>query len=75
MTSGTWREISTEIIGNILNDTREQSTANRVRIVDDAYPFGPRKFRPYAVWRAVRATLFRRHGIDPTVYKPTVYDE
>jgi hypothetical protein len=41
------------------------SLADRMKAVDDAYPFGPRSHHPYKQWLKARTQYLRPYGYSP----------
>jgi len=66
MSSRTWRqEASAVIYAATKNLPDDLSLKDRMRIVDDAYPFGVRKYYPYKAWLKARKSYLSIHGYRP----------
>jgi hypothetical protein len=46
-----WRGIAQRTIRDALQRTIGQSPADRLKVINKAYPFGERRMHPYKVWR------------------------
>lgn len=47
---GKWREISMQVVSEVLEKTKGQSESEIRKALREAYPFGQRSLHPYKVW-------------------------
>lgn len=58
-----WSDIARATIGKVHQSLPEDATlADRVKAVDEAYPFGPRSHWPYKAWLKARKAYLCRYG-------------
>lgn len=50
MSYSTWRDKAAPIIAEVLRVTAGKPEADIKKALLEAYPFGPRKYRPYKIW-------------------------
>ena len=61
-----WSEAARDVIASVAKDIpRETPLAERRRIIDAAYPFGPRDYWPYKAWCKARRAYLERWGLKP----------
>lgn len=46
----TWRDTARPIIAKVLADNQDKTESEIRKALQDAYPFGERKYHPYKVW-------------------------
>jgi hypothetical protein len=62
-----WRQHAAAAIREAHKEVPEGADLKeRMRIIDAAYPFGPRKYHPYKMWLKERAEYLRAYGYKPT---------
>lgn len=61
--SKSWRERANEVIVRVVKETEGQALPDRIKAIRNAYPFGERKYHPYAIWlSAVRIATAELEG-------------
>lgn len=55
----TWRERARDVIASVVRDTVGLPTAERIVLINDAYPFGERARFPYKAWLVERKAAIR----------------
>jgi hypothetical protein len=51
MSESYWRKQAAPIIGEVLKETAGHDEKAIREALKEAYPFGPRKYHPYVIWR------------------------
>lgn len=63
---GTWADQAAATIAEVHKSLPETaSLAERMKAVDEAYPFGERKYSPYKTWLRARRNYLARYGYQP----------
>lgn len=52
MPSSYWRSRARPIIAQVLKETQGQDEKAVAKALQEAYPFGPRRYHPYKIWRS-----------------------
>lgn len=61
-----WSETARQVIQSVHRELPDNATlAERVKAIDEAYPFGLRAFSPYKTWLRVRREYLCRFGYQP----------
>jgi len=70
---GTWKDAAEAAIGRVhASLPADVPLADRIKAVDDAYPFGERRYSPYKTWLAVRRDYLVKFGHHP---KPSPFNK
>jgi len=60
--SGTWSERAWDVINKVDTSLPDDvSVTDRIKAIDDAYPFGLRKHHPYKMWLKARRKYLDRY--------------
>jgi len=61
-----WFDAAASQIASVHSEIPPDATlAERMKAIDDAYPFGPRSRHPYKQWLKARAQYLRPYGYSP----------
>ena len=63
MRESSWGRAAEVVIVRVLKETVGIPAKERIKAVDDAYPFGLREYHPYKQWLKVRRELLSREGL------------
>ena len=74
--SDSWRESAKRRIYEIHKTIPADATLKeRTKAIDDAYPFGPRKYHPYKMWLIERRAYLARYGYRKRGLGPTPLEQ
>ncbi|MFL5900918.1 MAG: hypothetical protein ACJ75S_06930 [Solirubrobacterales bacterium] len=60
---GSWSDMAQETIQRVHASLPDDATLEqRKKAIDDAYPFGERKYSPYKTWLKARRSYLARYG-------------
>lgn len=63
---GYWSDTARRVIREVHDSLPADATLEqRMKAIDEAYPFGPRQYSPYKTWLKARRDYLCRYGYQP----------